>query len=192
MPCAAFRELLGEPIFGVVGALRRPDSGLAAPAFSSHDGKMSDLQERVPGHLLIDDLLRQWDTGTIHIDTVTNGVLVGEEEGWCCGVLGERRVAALLATLAPGTVTVTVDAISAAAITLRRDSRAYRRPRGALVWPAGARHIAEQSGAVEHSVVALLAQLLDAASKRCCGSCRGIRARRFGGRVGSAFSVSGC
>lgn len=63
---------------------------------------MSDLRERVPGHSLIDELLRQWDAGTIHIDAVTNGVVIGEDaEGWYRGVLGERRVAALLATLGP-------------------------------------------------------------------------------------------
>jgi len=63
---------------------------------------MSDLRERAPGHSLIDELLRQWDAGTIHIDAATNGVVIGEDaEGWYRGVLGERRIAALLATLGP-------------------------------------------------------------------------------------------
>jgi len=63
---------------------------------------MSDLRERVPGQSLIDELLRQWDAGTIHIDGATNGVVIGEDaEGWYRGVLGERRIAALLATLGP-------------------------------------------------------------------------------------------
>ena len=58
---------------------------------------MSDLRERVPGHALIDELLHQWDLGTIHVDERSNGIVIDEEaEGWYRGVLGERRVAALL------------------------------------------------------------------------------------------------
>jgi hypothetical protein len=64
---------------------------------------VSDLRTRVPGQSLIDELLRQWDLGTIHVDTVTNGVVIDEEaEGWYRGVIGERRVAALLAALGEG------------------------------------------------------------------------------------------
>jgi hypothetical protein len=55
---------------------------------------MSDLRERVPGHALIDELLHQWDLGTIHVDERFNGIVMDEEaEGW---YLGERRVAAIL------------------------------------------------------------------------------------------------
>jgi len=58
---------------------------------------MSDLRERVPGHALIDELLHQWDLGTIHVDERSNGIVIDEEaEGWYRGVLGERRVAAIL------------------------------------------------------------------------------------------------
>jgi hypothetical protein len=64
---------------------------------------MSDLRERVPGHSLIDELLNQWDLGTIHIDAQTNGVVIDEEaEGWYRGVIGERKVGALLAQLGEG------------------------------------------------------------------------------------------
>jgi len=58
---------------------------------------MSDLRERVPGHALIDELLHQWDLGTIHVDERSNGIVIDEEaEGWYRGVLGERRVANVL------------------------------------------------------------------------------------------------
>lgn len=61
---------------------------------------MSDLRERVPGHSLVDELLRQWDRGTIHIDPATNGVVIdAEAESWYRGVIGERRVAELLGRL---------------------------------------------------------------------------------------------
>jgi hypothetical protein len=61
---------------------------------------MSDLRDRVPGHSLIDELLRQWDIGTIHIDETSNGIVIDEEaEGWYRGVLGERKVAAILSQL---------------------------------------------------------------------------------------------
>jgi Nuclease-related domain len=61
---------------------------------------MSDLRERVPGHSLIDELLRQWDTGTIHVDEKSGGVVIDEEAvGWFRGVIGERRVAAILEQL---------------------------------------------------------------------------------------------
>jgi hypothetical protein len=64
---------------------------------------MSDLRERVPGHSLIDELLRQWDLGTIHVDPRSNGVVIDEEaEGWYRGVIGERRVADILAELDEG------------------------------------------------------------------------------------------
>jgi Nuclease-related domain len=58
---------------------------------------MSDLRERVPGHSLIDELLHQWDLGTIRIDGESNDVVIDDEaEGWYRGVIGERRVAAIL------------------------------------------------------------------------------------------------
>lgn len=61
---------------------------------------MSDLRQRVPGHSLVDELLRQWDVGTIHIDPATDGVVIDDEAvGWYRGVIGERRVAGLLARL---------------------------------------------------------------------------------------------
>ncbi len=63
---------------------------------------MSDLRERVPGHSLIDELLRQWDAGTIHLDAASNVVIDDEAAGWYQGVLGERRVAALLEQLGEG------------------------------------------------------------------------------------------
>jgi hypothetical protein len=58
---------------------------------------MSDLRQRVPGHSLVDELLRQWDLGTIHVDQQSNGIVIDDEAvGWYRGVVGERRVAALL------------------------------------------------------------------------------------------------
>ena len=58
---------------------------------------MTDLRTRVPGQSLIEELLRQWDRGTIHVDETTNGIVIDEEaESWYRGVLGERRVAAHL------------------------------------------------------------------------------------------------
>lgn len=64
---------------------------------------MSDLRERVPGHSLIDELLHQWDVGTIHVDAANNAVVIDEEAtGWFRGVLGERRVAEILEPLGPG------------------------------------------------------------------------------------------
>lgn len=56
----------------------------------------------MPGHSLIDELLRQWDAGTIHVDGESNVVIDDEAAGWYQGVLGERRVAALLAQLGEG------------------------------------------------------------------------------------------
>jgi hypothetical protein len=59
---------------------------------------VSDLRERVPGHSLVDELLRQWDQGTIRVDETTGSVVIDDEaEGWYLGVLGERRVAMRLA-----------------------------------------------------------------------------------------------
>lgn len=64
---------------------------------------MTDLRTRVPGQSLIEELLRQWDRGTIHVDQSTNGIVIDEEaESWYRGVLGERRVAALLDQLGEG------------------------------------------------------------------------------------------
>lgn len=61
---------------------------------------MSDLRQRVPGQSLVDELLRQWDRGTIHIDAQSDSVVIDEEAvGWYRGVIGERRVAELLGRL---------------------------------------------------------------------------------------------
>lgn len=63
---------------------------------------MSDLRQRVPGHSLIDQLLREWDQGTIHFGRNTNEIVIDEEaRGWYWGVLGERRIAELLSALGP-------------------------------------------------------------------------------------------
>ncbi|HBS73440.1 MAG: hypothetical protein CMF56_02185 [Leifsonia sp.] len=62
---------------------------------------MSDLRERVPGHSLMDELLRQWDRGTIRVDEGGTVVIDDEARGWFDGVTGERRVAEILATLGP-------------------------------------------------------------------------------------------
>lgn len=61
---------------------------------------MSDLRERVPGHSLVDELLRQWDLGNIHVDAASDGIVIDDEAvGWYRGVIGERRVAELLGRL---------------------------------------------------------------------------------------------
>lgn len=61
---------------------------------------MSDLRQRVPGHSLVDELLRQWDLGTIHVDAASDGIVIDDEAvGWYRGVIGERRVAELLGHL---------------------------------------------------------------------------------------------
>lgn len=58
---------------------------------------MSDLRQRVPGHSLVDELLRQWDLGAIHVDSASGLVTIDDEaEGWYLGVLGEREVASRL------------------------------------------------------------------------------------------------
>jgi len=61
---------------------------------------MSDLRQRVPGHSLVDELLRQWDLGTIHVDHASDAIVIDDEAvGWYRGVIGERRVAELLGRL---------------------------------------------------------------------------------------------
>jgi len=62
---------------------------------------MSDLRQRVPGHSLIDELLRQWDLGTIHLDG-DSVVIDDEARSWYRGVIGERRVASVLDKLGDG------------------------------------------------------------------------------------------
>ena len=58
---------------------------------------MSDLRQRVPGHSLIDELLHQWDIGSIHLGEQPDEVVIDDEaRGWYRGVIGERRVASLL------------------------------------------------------------------------------------------------
>lgn len=61
---------------------------------------MSDLRQRVPGHSLIDELLRQWDLGNIHVSARSDEIVIDDEAlGWYRGVIGERRVADLLTQL---------------------------------------------------------------------------------------------
>ena len=61
---------------------------------------MNDLRERVPGHSLVDELLRQWDVGAIRIDPESDAVIIDDEAvSWYRGVIGERRVAELLSHL---------------------------------------------------------------------------------------------
>jgi hypothetical protein len=63
---------------------------------------MSDLRQRVPGHSLIERLLREWDRGTIHLGQTPEEVVIDDEaRGWYLGVHGERWVAARLALLGP-------------------------------------------------------------------------------------------
>jgi hypothetical protein len=64
---------------------------------------MGDLRERVPGHSLIDELLRQFDRGAIRIGDRPDELVVDDAaRGWFRGVLGERRVAELLGRLGAG------------------------------------------------------------------------------------------
>lgn len=80
-----------------------PEVGLLASAYHRQTRNMSDLRERVPGHSLIDELLRQWDVGAIHVDATSDAVVIDDEAvSWYRGVIGERRVATLLATLGDG------------------------------------------------------------------------------------------
>jgi len=80
-----------------------PKLGLSAPGHPGEAADMSDLRERAPAHSLIDELLRQWDLGTIHVDTADNSVVIDDEAlGWYRGVIGERRIADLLRELGEG------------------------------------------------------------------------------------------
>ena len=58
----------------------------------------------MPGHSLVDELLRQWDRGAIHVDASSNSGIVIDDEaiGWYRGVIGERRIATLLDRLGAG------------------------------------------------------------------------------------------
>jgi hypothetical protein len=77
-----------------------PEVGLLPQSGCDHSGLVSDLRERVPGHSLVDELLRQWDLGTIHVDPASDGIVIDDDAvSWYRGVIGERRVAALLAHL---------------------------------------------------------------------------------------------
>lgn len=63
---------------------------------------MSDLRQRVPGHSLIEQLLREWDLGNIHPGSAPGEVVIDDEaRGWYLGVHGERWVATRLAMLGP-------------------------------------------------------------------------------------------
>ncbi len=60
-----------------------------------------DLALRVPGQALIDELLRQWDSGAIRV--ADGDVTIDDEAlGWYLGVLGERQAAAVLSHVGPG------------------------------------------------------------------------------------------
>ncbi len=64
---------------------------------------MSDLRERVPGHSLIDELLRHRDRGSFRPGTEPDTVVIDDEAmSWYRGVIGERHVAALLDELGDG------------------------------------------------------------------------------------------
>jgi hypothetical protein len=62
-----------------------------------------DLIEHVPGHSLIAKLLTEWDAGRIRLEGADGVVIDEESAGWFWGVLGERRVAEILARLPEGT-----------------------------------------------------------------------------------------
>jgi hypothetical protein len=63
---------------------------------------MGDLRDRVPGQSLIEELLRQWDRGTIHLVEGTEELVIGDDAvSWYDGVKGERIVASVLAQLGP-------------------------------------------------------------------------------------------
>lgn len=63
---------------------------------------MSDLRQRVPGHSLIEQLLREWDLGNIHPGAAPGEIVIDDEaRGWYLGVHGERWVATRLAMLGP-------------------------------------------------------------------------------------------
>ncbi|HEV7742243.1 MAG TPA: nuclease-related domain-containing protein [Pseudolysinimonas sp.] len=63
---------------------------------------MSDLRQRVPGHSLIEQLLREWDLGNIHPGSQPGEIVIDDRaRGWYLGVHGERWVARRLATLGP-------------------------------------------------------------------------------------------
>lgn len=54
----------------------------------------------MPGHSLVDELLRQWDLGTIHVDPASDGIVIDDDAvGWYRGVIGERQVGSLLSHL---------------------------------------------------------------------------------------------
>lgn len=66
-----------------------------------------DLAEHVPGHALIAKLLTEWEAGRIRPGEVPDEVIIDDESrGWYWGVLGERKAAEVLATLAPHFVTL--------------------------------------------------------------------------------------
>lgn len=63
---------------------------------------MSDLRQRVPGHSLIEQLLREWDLGNIHPGSAPGEIVIDDEaRGWYLGVHGERWVATRLGLLGP-------------------------------------------------------------------------------------------
>lgn len=61
-----------------------------------------DLTEHVPGQALIAKLLAEWDAGRIRLGAAPDEVVIDDESrGWYWGVLGERKVAEILATGMP-------------------------------------------------------------------------------------------
>jgi hypothetical protein len=63
---------------------------------------VTDLSQRVPGQSLIEELLRQWDAGTIRLEPSWRVEIDDEALSWYLGVLGERRVAERLSSLDEG------------------------------------------------------------------------------------------
>lgn len=58
------------------------------------------LIQRVPGQSLIEKLLTEWDAGRVRLDPASGRVVIDDESrGWYWGVLGERHVGDILATL---------------------------------------------------------------------------------------------
>jgi hypothetical protein len=61
-----------------------------------------DLVERVPAQALIEKLLSEWDAGRISLAADSDRVTIDDEAvTWYWGVLGERRVAEILAAMGP-------------------------------------------------------------------------------------------
>lgn len=58
---------------------------------------MSDLQQRVPGHSLIEKLMTEFEAGRIRVDEESQRVVIDDESlSWYRGVLGERHAGDIL------------------------------------------------------------------------------------------------